>query len=96
MASKRDGLDWSPKLRADLLVDEDLDNGLAVLRDPVSKRVHRLSSVATFIARHLDGEHALSELLESMQAQGLDIDAEKLLAFVRALDDQTLLLIRVR
>lgn len=89
-------MDWTledrPRLRDDLLVEEDADSGATQLSDPISQNVHQLSPIAAFIARQLDGRRPLADILGHMQTQGLDIDEDEILDFVRALDVQSMLI----
>lgn len=70
-----------PRRRDDLIVHE-LD-GEGLIYDPVSADTHRLNSTAFFIWHCCDGDHASSDIAESV-AQTYDITAPAAVPHVQA------------
>jgi putative peptide zinc metalloprotease protein len=83
-----------PKLRDDLIISRQVQAGQTVyiVKDPVTNRFFRLRDPEYFLASSLDGKTSSDTILQNFREHfGIDIKAEQLDAFVKALGNKNFL-----
>lgn len=85
-------MDQKPNLRDDLYVDQDLAEGVVVLRDPIADNVHHLNPLAAAIARRLNGHRRLSDIKAEVESLfKIELSDEEILDYVGELDRRLML-----